>query len=133
MHGVAAAAVLTQPASSTHLLPLSGGRWRGMEPRWGQVGWHARQCCVGDVTAVPTQLAWLTCHQPLFGGRRAGGWGTGAGRSAVNPMRGGGEVAGIPAAAPDPRKGGGGTWPQRGVTPLSAGGEVCSQRGLAAN
>jgi hypothetical protein len=73
MHGVVAAAVLT------HLLPLSWGRWRGMGPQWGQVGWRARQCCVGDVAAVPTQLAWLTCHQPLFGGRRGGRWGTGAG------------------------------------------------------
>jgi hypothetical protein len=37
---------------------------------------------------------------------------------------------------PPPTPGSGGTWLRRGVrggTPLSAGGEVCSQRGLAAN
>ncbi len=31
---------------------------------------------MGDAAAVQTQLAWLTCHQPMFEG---GGWGTGAG------------------------------------------------------
>jgi hypothetical protein len=58
---------------------------------------------VGDVVAVPTQLTWLTCHHPVFGGRQGGGEAGGElaqvvpcwpVRSAVNPMRGGGEVAG---------------------------------------